>query len=59
MTATWPAWMTAFREKPSGEVAPDADERVRPSARPPSMADALRDAGFYAACDEVEAGLRR
>jgi hypothetical protein len=51
------AWLTAFREA-VGEAAPDV-ERTSVRATTALMADALRDAGFYAACDEAEAGRRR
>jgi hypothetical protein len=51
------AWMTAFRAA-AREVAPDV-ERTSVRAATSLMSDALRDAGFYTACDEVEAGLRR
>jgi hypothetical protein len=51
------AWMTTFRGKVR-DVAPDVEgSSVR--ALTALVADALRDSGFYAACDEVEAGLRR
>jgi hypothetical protein len=51
------AWMVALREGVR-EVAPDA-EKTSVRALTALVADALRDAGFYAACDEVEAGIRR
>ncbi len=51
------AWMTMFRGK-LRDVAPEA-ENVSIRALTALVADALRDAGFYDACDEVEAGLRR
>jgi hypothetical protein len=51
------AWMIAFREAVR-DAAPDV-ERTSLRATTALMADALRDAGFYAACDEIEAGLRR
>jgi len=51
------AWLTAFRQAVS-EEAPDL-EQVSVRATTALMADALRDAGFYAACDEAEAGRRR
>jgi hypothetical protein len=51
------AWMTTFRGKVR-DVAPDV-ETVSVRALTALVADALRDAGFYAACDELEAGLRR
>jgi hypothetical protein len=51
------AWMTSFRGK-AREVSPDA-ESASMRALTALVADALRDAGFYAACDEHEAGLRR
>jgi hypothetical protein len=50
------AWMTAFREAARTE-APDI-EPTSIRAVTGLVADALREAGFYAACDEVEAGLR-
>jgi hypothetical protein len=50
------AWMTAFREA-AREVAPDVHATsVRGCTA--LMADALRDAGFYRACDEAEARRR-
>jgi hypothetical protein len=51
------AWMTTFRGKVR-DVAPEV-ETVSMRALTALVADALRDAGFYAACDELEAGLRR
>jgi hypothetical protein len=51
------AWLTAFRAE-AREVAPDI-ERVSVRAVTALVADALREAGFYAACDEVEAGILR
>ena len=46
-------WMTAFRDA-AREVAPDVHATsVRGCTA--LMADALRDAGFYRACDEAEA----
>ena len=51
------AWMGAFRAE-AREVAPDVD-RVSVRAVTALVADALREAGFYAACEEVEAGPRR
>ena len=48
------AWMTGFRAK-AREVSPDA-ESASMRALTALVADALRDAGFYAACDEFEAG---
>ncbi len=49
-------WMTAFREAARG-VAPDVHATsVRGCTA--LMADALRDAGFYGACDQEEARLR-
>jgi hypothetical protein len=51
------AWMIALREAVR-EVAPDI-ERTSVRAATALVADALSDAGFYTACDEVEAGLRR
>jgi hypothetical protein len=49
------AWMTAFRSA-ARELAPDV-ERTSVRAATAIVADALRDAGFYRACDEAEAGL--
>jgi len=51
------AWMIALREAVR-EVAPDI-EKTSVRLATALVADALRDAGFYTACDEVEAGLRR
>jgi hypothetical protein len=51
------AWMTALRAT-AREVAPGAESRSVRSATA-FVADALSDAGFYTACDEFEAGLRR
>jgi hypothetical protein len=51
------AWLIAVREAVR-EVAPDV-EKTSVRAATALMADALRDAGFYTACDEIEAGLRR
>ena len=51
------AWLTAFREE-ARAVAPDV-ERVSVRALTALVADALRDIGFYTACDEIEAGLKR
>jgi hypothetical protein len=51
------AWMVALREAVR-EIAPDIEKASVRSATA-LMGDALRDAGFYAACDEVEAGIRR
>jgi hypothetical protein len=50
------AWMTAFRAAVR-DLAPRVEN---PSVRAATamMADALRDAGFYTACDEMEAGRR-
>ena len=51
------AWLTALRTA-AREVAPEIDRKsVR--AATALVADALSDAGFYTACDEFEAGLRR
>jgi hypothetical protein len=50
------AWLTAFREE-ARAVAPDV-ERVSVRALTALVADALRDIGFYTACDEIEAGLK-
>jgi hypothetical protein len=48
------AWMTAYRTA-TGPLAPDvAKTSVR--AATAMVADALRDIGFYAACDELESG---
>jgi hypothetical protein len=49
--------MTSFRGKVR-EVAPDA-ESASMRALTALVADALRDAGFYTACDELEAVPRR
>ena len=50
------AWMTAYRAA-ARKIAPGvAPTSVR--AATATVADALRDAGFYAACDELEAGRR-
>ncbi|HSD67513.1 MAG TPA: hypothetical protein VLF95_12465 [Vicinamibacteria bacterium] len=51
------AWLSALREA-AREVAPDIEKK---SVRGVTalVADALSDAGFYTACDEFEAGLRR
>lgn len=51
------AWLTAFRAE-AREVAPDI-EQVSVRAVTALVADALREAGFYTACDEVEAGILR
>ncbi len=51
------AWLTAFREE-ARAVAPDV-ERVSVRALTALVTDALRDVGFYTACDEIEAGLKR
>lgn len=51
------AWMVAFRAEVR-KVAPDV-EAVSVRAATALVADALRAAGFYAACDDFEAGLRR
>ena len=51
------AWMTSFRGK-AREVAPEAGSASM-RALTALVADALRDAGFYAACDELEAVPRR
>jgi hypothetical protein len=51
------AWMIALRAA-AREVAPEIEKKsVR--AATALVADALSDAGFYTACDELEAGLRR
>jgi hypothetical protein len=51
------AWLVALRAA-AREVAPPVESRsVRDATS--LVADALADAGFYAACDEFEAGLRR
>jgi hypothetical protein len=50
------AWMVAFRGV-AHDVAP-ALELASVRASTAMMADALRDAGFYAACDELEAVAR-
>lgn len=51
------AWMVAFRAEVR-TVAPDI-ERTSVRAATGLVADALRAAGFYSACDDFEAGLRR
>jgi hypothetical protein len=51
------AWLIAVRQAVR-ELAPGA-ELMSVRAATALMADALRDAGFYAACDELEAGRRR
>ena len=48
------AWMVAFREA-ACEVAPDVG-RVTVRAATALMADALREVGFYSACDAAENG---
>jgi hypothetical protein len=48
------AWMVAYRKAVSAQVHGDAAPSVR--AATAMVADALRDAGFYSACDEFEAG---
>jgi hypothetical protein len=51
------AWLTALRAG-ARELTPAIESRsVR--AATSLVADALADAGFYAACDEFEAGVRR
>ncbi len=51
------AWLTALREA-AREVAPEIEKKsVR--AVTALVSDALSDAGFYMACDEFEARLRR
>ena len=49
------AWMLAYRAA-ARELAPEAT-RTSVRAATAMVADALRDAGFYTACDELEAGL--
>jgi hypothetical protein len=50
------AWMTAYRAS-ARKIAPEVGaSSVR--AATATVADALREAGFYAACDELEAGRR-
>jgi hypothetical protein len=51
------AWLVALREA-ARDVAPEIEKK---SVRTVTalVSDALSDAGFYAACDELEAGLRR
>jgi hypothetical protein len=50
------AWMTAYRAA-ARKIAPEvAAASVR--AATATVADALRESGFYAACDELEAGRR-
>jgi len=51
------AWLTALREG-AREVAPEM-EKTSVRAVTALVSDALSDAGFYTACDEFEAGLRR
>jgi len=51
------AWLTTFRAE-AREVAPDI-EQVSVRAVTALVADALREAGFYTACDKVEAGILR
>ena len=48
------AWMVAYRKAVSAQVPGGASTSVR--AATAMVADALRDAGFYSACDEFEAG---
>ncbi len=50
------AWMTAFREAVRQVAADVEGTTVRGCTA--LMADALRDAGFYAACDQAEAARR-
>jgi hypothetical protein len=51
------AWMTSLRGA-ARDVAPEIEKKsVR--AATTLVSDALSDAGFYTACDEFEAGLRR
>lgn len=50
-------WLMTLR-KAARQVAPDIERKSVRSATA-LVADALSDAGFYAACDEFEAGLRR
>ncbi len=51
------AWLTALREE-AREVAPEIEKKSVRTATA-LVADALSEAGFYTACDEFEAGLRR
>jgi hypothetical protein len=51
------AWLTAVRGG-AREVAPEIEDKSVRSLTA-LVADALSDAGFYAACDEFEARLRR
>ena len=51
------AWLTALREA-ARQVAPEIEKKCVRGVTG-LVADALSDAGFYAACDEFEAGLRR
>jgi hypothetical protein len=51
------AWLTALREA-AREVAPDI-EKTSVRTVTTLVADALSEAGFYTACDEFEARLRR
>jgi hypothetical protein len=46
--------MVAYRKAVSAQVPGGASTSVR--AATAMVADALRDAGFYSACDEFEAG---
>jgi hypothetical protein len=48
------AWMVAYRKAVSAQVPGSTATSVR--AATAMVADALRDAGFYSACDEFEAG---
>jgi hypothetical protein len=49
------AWMVAYRAA-ARALAPEAT-RTSVRAATAMVADALRDAGFYTACDEIEGGL--
>ncbi len=51
------AWLTALREA-ARPVAPEIEKKAVRTLTA-LVADALSDAGFYTACDEFEAGLRR
>ncbi len=51
------AWLTSLRGA-AREVAPEIEKKSMRSVTA-LVSDALSDAGFYTACDEFEAGLRR
>ena len=50
------AWMTAYR-KATRQLAPEVTATSMRAATA-MVADALREAGFYQACDELESGRR-